>query len=137
MTFCRVLPGPVQFNMAVYVGCKLRGFPGALAALAGLLTLPFLIVLTLAILYFQFHKVPEVQSALRGMTAASVGLTLALGIKLAQRYRHRFGAVLFIVAAFVPVALLHFRLLHVLAVLAPLAIYWNWPADKGKEPTSP
>src|SRR5262245_43927733 len=59
LTFCRVLPGPNQLNMAVYVGARLRGFPGVLAAVFGLWTLPFLIVLGLAVAYFHYHDVPE------------------------------------------------------------------------------
>lgn len=137
LTVCRVVPGPVQFNMAVYVGAKLRGFPGALAALVGLLTLPVLIVLILAVLYAEYQDVSAVRLALRGMVSASVGLTLAMGIRLAEKYRHRFSAVVFILAAFVPVALLHWRLLHVIAVLGPLAVLWNWPRNKAKEPTTP
>ena len=29
LTICRILPGPNQVNMAVYVGTRLRGLPGA------------------------------------------------------------------------------------------------------------
>jgi chromate transporter len=136
-TFCRMLPGPVQFNMAVYVGAKLRGFPGVIAALVGLLTIPFLIVLGLAIAYFNFHHVPEVRAALSGMTAASVGLTLSLGIKMGIKHRHRFSAVVLMTAAFVAVGLMRWPLVPVLAVLGPLGIYWNWPSGHSKEPTAP
>src|SRR5262245_54686223 len=37
ITVSRLFPGPNQVNMAIYVGQHFRGFPGALAALAGLL----------------------------------------------------------------------------------------------------
>src|SRR6478735_6773918 len=51
MTVCRVLPGANQVNLAVFVGARLRGVPGAIAATAGLLAAPTLIVLVLGALY--------------------------------------------------------------------------------------
>src|SRR5499427_4336491 len=43
MTVCRVLPGANQVNLAVFVGTKLRGPAGAVAAVVGLTALPALI----------------------------------------------------------------------------------------------
>src|SRR6201990_3490984 len=48
MTMCRILPGANQVNMAVFVGTKLGGIPGALAALVGLTTMPLAFVLVMA-----------------------------------------------------------------------------------------
>src|ERR1041385_1779140 len=45
MTVCRVLPGANQVNLAVFVGARLRGVPGAIVATTGLLAAPMLIVL--------------------------------------------------------------------------------------------
>jgi len=130
LTLCRVLPGPNQLNMAVYVGTRLRGWPGALAALVGLLTLPFLIVLGLAVIYFNYHHMPQVKSFLRGVTAASVGLTLSMGFKVIGHYRTDVAAWLFIAAAFVSAGILRWPLLPTLVVLGSLGIYWYWPRDK-------
>jgi chromate transporter len=127
LTFCRVLPGPNQLNMAVYVGARLRGFPGVMAAVLGLWTLPFLIILGLGIAYFHYHDVPEVRQVLRGVTAASVGMTLAMGIKVGARYFKRIDALVFITVAFVAAGIMRWPLLPTLAVLGPLAVYWYWP----------
>ena len=54
MTVCRVLPGANQVNLAVFVGARLRGAAGAIAAVVGLTALPALIVLAMgAALYRQ------------------------------------------------------------------------------------
>src|SRR5215468_10511384 len=54
MTMCRILPGANQVNMAVFVGTKMRGVPGAVASVVGLCLAPLAIVLALSWLYFQF-----------------------------------------------------------------------------------
>src|SRR6201990_399144 len=40
MTMCRILPGANQVNMAVFAGTKMRGMPGAAAAVVGLCPMP-------------------------------------------------------------------------------------------------
>ena len=57
MTMCRILPGANQVNMAVFVGTKLGGIPGALAALIGLTMMPLAFVLAMAYIYFHFDQV--------------------------------------------------------------------------------
>jgi chromate transporter len=53
------------------------------AATAGLIAVPLVIVLVLAGLYAQFAQVPQVAGALRGMGAVAAGLVLATAFKLA------------------------------------------------------
>src|SRR5580692_3103988 len=65
-TMCRILPGANQVNLAVFIGAKFRGIPGAFAAAFGLTAIPVLIVLALAIVYFRFHQVPSLQKVLHG-----------------------------------------------------------------------
>jgi chromate transporter len=55
---------------------------GALAALAGMLAVPLVLVLLLAVLYAQFAGNPGVAGALRGMAAVAAGLIGATGLKL-------------------------------------------------------
>ena len=47
MTMCRIMPGANQMNLAVFIGTKMRGAPGAIAALVGLCLVPVAIILTL------------------------------------------------------------------------------------------
>ncbi len=58
ITMCRILPGANQVNLAVFVGAKFRGVPGAIAAVVGLSFVPVLIILGLGYAYFQFHRFP-------------------------------------------------------------------------------
>ena len=78
----QVLPGPNIVNMALMIGDRFFGLRGAAAALGGLLTMPMLIVLTLAALYGQLAEVPAVAGALRGMGAVSAGLIISTALKV-------------------------------------------------------
>jgi len=50
MTICRIFPGANQVNVAVFVGTRLRGPAGAVAATLGLIAAPLAIVLVLGAL---------------------------------------------------------------------------------------
>ena len=78
----QVMPGPNVVNMAVVIGMRCFGLRGAAAAVAGLLTIPLLIVVTLALVHAQFSGTPHVASALRVMGAVAAGLIGATGLKL-------------------------------------------------------
>jgi len=78
----QVLPGPNIVNMALMIGDRFFGWRGAFAALAGLLALPLMIVMTLAVLYARFAAEPLVAGALHGMGAVAAGLIVAMAIKL-------------------------------------------------------
>ena len=47
----QILPGPNVVNLSLMIGDRYFGVPGALLALAGMLTFPLLIVLALVILF--------------------------------------------------------------------------------------
>jgi chromate transporter len=79
----QVLPGPNVVNVALMFGDRHFGLRGALAALAGMLLAPLVIVLLLAALYAHFASVPMVAGALRGMGAVAAGLVLSTALKLA------------------------------------------------------
>lgn len=82
LSLSQVLPGPNVVNLALMVGDRYFGWRGALAALAGMLLVPLVIVIALAALYVEFASVPAVAGALRGMGAVAAGLVLAMAFKL-------------------------------------------------------
>ena len=78
----QIMPGPNVINLGIMIGARYFGLRGALAALAGMLTFPLLVVLGLALVYAQFATNPHVAGALRGMGAVAAGLITATGLKL-------------------------------------------------------
>lgn len=79
---CQFLPGPNVVNLAVIVGKRYQGWPGAIVAPLGLLAGPMLIVLLLALLYDHYGALPLAQGLLRGMAAAGCGLLFAMAWRM-------------------------------------------------------
>ena len=80
----QVMPGPNVINLSLIIGGRYFGLKGAMAALAGMLAAPLLIVLALALIYAHFASRPEVAGALRGMGAVAAGLIGATALKLTK-----------------------------------------------------
>ena len=121
----QVMPGPNVVNLSLMIGGRYFGLRGAMAALAGMLALPLVVVLLLALLHARFGGHPGVAGALRGMAAVSAGLIGAAGLRLSVALaRHPLPlawCVAIAASAFVLVALLHLPLLLVLLSLGTLA----------------
>ncbi|MBS1141056.1 MAG: Chromate transporter [Proteobacteria bacterium] len=79
---CQFLPGPNVVNLAVVVGKRYCGLPGAIAAPLGLLAGPFVIVLLLGLLYDHYGSLPLAQSMLRGIAAVGCGLLFAMAWRM-------------------------------------------------------
>lgn len=82
LSLSQVLPGPNIVNFAMIYGDRCFGAAGALAAVAGMLLLPLVIVLAATLLYAHWRDTPAVVGALRGMGAVAAGLVVATGVKL-------------------------------------------------------
>jgi len=81
-SIAQVLPGPNVINLGLMIGQRHFGLSGALTASAGLMLIPSLVVLTLALLYGSVADNPITENALRGMNAVVAGLIMATGLKL-------------------------------------------------------
>jgi chromate transporter len=127
MTMCRILPGANQVNMAVFVGTKMRGIPGALAALLGLTLMPLAFVLAMAFFYFRFKEVPAVESVLHGASAAAVAMTIAMVIQTGRKCLTSMVPILLALACFALNGLLRWPLPVTLLIVAPLSLIWAWP----------
>jgi chromate transporter len=85
LNFCMLLPGPEAMQLASYVGWRLHGTPGGLAA--GLLfVLPAaLVVLALSIAYAFYGQVPLVEAAFVGIKAAVLVIVVKALMRVARR----------------------------------------------------
>ena len=126
----QILPGPNVCNMALMVGDRFFGWRGAFAALAGMMTVPLIIVLAVTVIYAQYALHPAVSGALRGMGAVAAGLIVGTGLKLVHGVRtNPMGprvAVLFLLLTFAAVALLRWPLVWVILLLGIVAWAVAW-----------
>lgn len=122
------LPGPNVVNFSVVFGSRFGGAPGAAVALAGLMGPPLVIVTALAILYARFGDLEALSRILAGITAAAVGLLIAVVAKMmAPLFVRRWNsAPAFAILAFTGVAIMHWPLPYVFLGLAPFSIALAW-----------
>ncbi len=130
LTVARLFPGPNQINMAVYIGSRFHGLSGALVALAGMLLLPFSVLLLLGLAYFELHMVMAVDRVLAGVITASAGMALSMGFKLVGGYNRDPVAMLLAAASFLAMSVFHVRLIPLVLVTGPLAMAWYWPRQR-------
>jgi len=120
----QIMPGPNVVNLALIVGGRYFGLAGALAAMAGMLAVPLVLVLLLAVLHARFAGNAQVAGALRGMAAVSAGLIGAAGLKLSTALTRNpmplAWCVAISAAGFVLVAVLRYPLIYVLLGLGSL-----------------
>ena len=125
---CQFLPGPNVINLSVAVGSRYQGVAGAVAAVAGLLGGPMLIVLLLAMLYDRYGQLALVQGMLRGIAAVGCGLLFATAIRMGSAVKDKALFLPFTLLAVVAIAVLRWSLPAVmvgLLVLSAGLAYWR------------
>src|SRR5258707_5666771 len=130
MTMCRILPGANQVNMAVFAGAKMRGLPGAAAALFGLCLMPVVLIMVAGFFYFRFKEIPAVKGVLHGASAAAVALTLAMVIQTGRKCLTGLVPALLFLAAFALNGVARWPLPWVPLRVAPLSLLWAWPRER-------
>ena len=75
-------PGPVAINSATYLGCRLRGWKGAVAATGGVVLPSFVILYLISLVFDAFLKIAVVKAAFRGIQVAVGLLILRAGLSL-------------------------------------------------------
>ena len=121
---CHFLPGPNIVNLTFVFGSRLRGIAGAIAAFAGLVGPPVVIVTVLAALYQRYGEIDALRRILAGVSCAAVGLLIAVVFRMIWpliKRRDWLGLVV-LAAVFVAIGLLRLPLAAVLLVAIPISL---------------
>jgi chromate transporter len=121
---CHFLPGPNIVNLSMVFGARLRGIAGGIAAFAGLLLPPTLIMTVLAIVYARFGDVEVLRRILAGISCAAVGLLIAVVFRMMTPLLKRLDALALVlmVGVFLAIGVLRLPLQAVLLVAIPLSL---------------
>ncbi|MGQ0509094.1 MAG: chromate transporter [Betaproteobacteria bacterium] len=128
LALCQFLPGPNVGNVSVVLGRRWFGLPGALVAFAGLMALPFVWVLALAVLYGDYAGYPAVKAVVTGVGIAGAGLFIGTAFKLCRPLATKPAALAIVAGCFLSVGIARVSLLYVL----PIAIALAWLAATRK-----
>jgi len=125
LAFGQIL-GPFSLNSCTFVGSYLRGPLGGILAAASFIAPSFLLVSLLSLLYFRFHELPELKSALLGSNPIVIALILVAGIGMGKRKAAQLETALIALVAFAASAFFGVGALSVLVVAGCWGLWKGW-----------
>lgn len=132
LTLAQSVPGPIAVNTSVFVGYKIRGLKGAVAALLGTVLPSFAIILLIALLFADIRHNAVVDAAFKGMRPAVVALIVVPVFSLARGLH--WSMFLVIAGAALAVWRLGWSPIYMLIAAAALGIAWTlWLSKKVKK----
>lgn len=85
VSLAMVLPGPIAFNVVVYIGYYLKGVKGAIVSMLGILLPSFIFMLILSYLYIEYGQLPELENFFKGVLPAVVAIIVSVAINMARK----------------------------------------------------
>lgn len=82
ITISQMTPGPIAINSATFVGNRLAGFPGALAATLGCVLPSAIIVGTISYFYKKYKNLDAMTNILYFLRPAIVSMILIAGVQI-------------------------------------------------------
>jgi chromate transporter len=121
---CHFLPGPNIVNFTMVFGSRLRGISGGIAAFAGLLGPPVIIMTILAALYQRFGEIEALRRILAGVSCAAIGLLISVVFRMMMPLIKRRDVIALgvMAAVFIAIGILRLPLAAVLLAAIPLSI---------------
>ena len=137
LSISQSLPGLNATNMAVLVGEKLRGMMGAIAGIIGICLPGGLLMFVVGMYYHQHGDHAFVTAALKGVSAAAVGLILFTVVSLSKKSLSHNIDFVFIVMTVIAVNRLHLGVPRTLIAVGILAILFHHPRKGQKASAIP
>jgi chromate transporter len=123
VALAQALPGTSAGNSVTYIGVRLRGWRGAVAAMSGFILPSMLIMIALAILYKHVHNFAGSERFFHGLNGAVVALILVTAWRMGKNILTRQWQWLLAVLAFLAVAIFDATVLEVVFAAGLIGIY--------------
>lgn len=138
MSICQMIPGATVMQLAAYIGYRVRGLAGALAAFVGFGLPAFLLITLLSFFYFKYQDVSWVLASFAGLKVIAVAIITHASVDFAKKYTRSIPDILVGVgAAFSILIQVHPALIIATAMLLGLAAYKDTPMSDGPPPACP
>jgi chromate transporter len=126
----QIMPGANVANLSLFIGQRLRGGAGALAALLGMLLPPMVLVVLLAAAYLRLADIAWLHRMVGGVAAAAIGLTAMVGIRATRRVERRPAPLAVLLAIFLAVGVLHWPMVPVVLAVTPASLAFAYLAAR-------
>ena len=118
-------PGPVAVNTSIYVGYRIGGLPGALTAVLGTILPSFLIILLIAMFFYQFRDYAIIDKIFLGIRPAIVALILSAVYKLMRKTKFGYKRLLISLAALLAIVFLDISPIYLVIAGGVGAVIYN------------
>jgi chromate transporter len=115
LAFGQIL-GPFSLNSTIFIGYYLRGSLGGITAAVGFIAPSFLLISLLSWLYFRFHELPQLQSALKGTNPVVIALIVVAAAGMTRSKVKNINDLLVAAISFAAVAFFKINALVVLVL---------------------
>lgn len=122
LALCQVFPGINVVNLAIWLGYRMHGGPGAVVGALAMIVPPGAVLIGMAAAFADLSRYAAVRTALDGVAAAAIGLGASMGVRAARHSGTRLLPVAVMAITFVAVGVLRLPLIPVVVVLTPVSI---------------
>lgn len=84
IALAQAAPGLIAVNSAIFIGWRIYGWRGVIAAVLGAVLPSFCIILAIAMVFSEWKELPAVEAAFKGIRPAVVALIAAPLVKMAK-----------------------------------------------------
>ena len=115
-------PGPIAVNSATFVGYRVAGFAGALAATVGVIIPSFAIIYLLSFAIEKFESNTTVKYAFTGIRAGVLALIIKALWSMGGKIEKNVAAIIIMIAAFIIAAFTDINVLYIIIGSAAIGI---------------
>ena len=124
------LPGIIAANISMFIGYKLRGKTGALLAMFGIISVPFLIIILLASLLGVITENNIIQGALWGVGVAVIALILLTIREIWQKTERDLFFFLMLIIALVLLLFFKTSPITTILVVTPIGVLYKYMLER-------
>jgi len=114
------IPGSIAINIAAYVGNRVAGLLGTIAAVLGAILPSFVVIVLVAVFFLRFRELSLVQNFFKGATPAIAALLVSAVVDLGKTALKGYRAI--IISAGLLFLLLYFHLHPIFALLIAVSL---------------
>lgn len=126
-------PGPIAINSATFVGFRVAGVLGSVAATLGVVLPSFIIISVIALLLNEFQHIQAVKYAFWGIRAGVLALVLKALINMYKKCKKNVMAYIVMALAFIGAAILGIHVLIIIVACAVIGLVYSLVKKGGNE----
>lgn len=131
ISLTQAVPGPIAFNMSIYLGYEVEGFLGAFVSVIGVALPSVIIIVTIAAFFANFTEYEIIQNMFRGIRPAVVALIAYAAVNIARHLKWTWSMACIAVAALILNTFLGLNPIYLIIMSFALSIIVYFMKRKG------